>query len=57
MVLPNSGTVKVNLNSDGKLDLGNMTTRGGAYWTIPELLFEKKGLILAMQQLVAGIRN
>jgi hypothetical protein len=25
---------------------------GGPYWTVPELLFEKKGLICKIQQLI-----
>jgi len=37
---------------ESKLKLGVIITwNGGAHWTVPELFFEKKGLILVVQQL------
>jgi hypothetical protein len=33
---------------------GNLITYGGPWGTVPELLFEKKGLIPAVQQLLVS---
>jgi len=42
------------LSEDGylKLTSGNIITYGGPWGTVPELLFEKKGLICKVQQLI-----
>jgi hypothetical protein len=37
-----------------KLILGSIITHGGPVWTVPELVFEKKHLIPALQQLLVA---
>jgi hypothetical protein len=37
-----------------KLTTGNNITYGGPWGTVPELLFEKKGLIPALQRLIVS---
>lgn len=36
------------------LQIGNIITYGGPWGTVPELLFEKRGLMPALQQLLAS---
>jgi hypothetical protein len=43
------------LGEKSTLKLGNnIALLGGALWTVPELLFESKKLIPALQQLLTG---
>ncbi|MGA8849765.1 MAG: hypothetical protein WB564_08110 [Dehalococcoidia bacterium] len=46
-----------NWRKNRKLTCGNLITYGGPLGTVPELLFERKGLIPALQRLLVGYQK